>query len=252
MAVTVQQIAQLIDQMAPFDTAVSYDNVGLLVGHPDSQVDKILVALDLTMGAIEEAQQMRAQLIVTHHPVMFHARKNLREDEAEGALLCALVRSGIAMIAAHTNFDAARGGVSEVLAETVGITNLEPIADGLVTIGDYDGTLDKLMQDVRALINPNARLYGKDKPLKRVAACGGAGSDFWIHAQQAGADAYLLGEVRHYDALAAVQSGMPLIDAGHYETERLSLKALVHGLQTRANELQYNVRVQESEYEPFL
>ncbi len=251
MAAKVGQIFEQIHQIAPFDSAESFDNVGLLAGHPDKSVERVLVSLDLTLGAIVEAQSKGCQLIVTHHPVLFHGRKNLREDDAEGALLCALVRANLSMIAAHTNFDAAEGGVSEVLGEALGVTGMESLRDGLLRIGDYDGTLLGLAETARKRINQSTRVYGKDKPLKRVAVCGGAGSDFWPFALAAGADAYVIGEARHHDLLACVQSGMPVIDAGHYETERLSVKALVKGLQMRLDALQYNVWVFESEFEPF-
>lgn len=249
---SVKDILALVNEFAPFQTAEPDDNVGLLIGHPDAQVDTVLVALDLTMGAALEAERVGAQLILTHHPVMFRGRKHMRTDDAEGALIAQMLKSGVAMIAAHTNFDAARGGVSEILAEEAFVKNLSPLRDGLVTIGDYRGTLRELEWRVRERINPHARVYGADRPLSRVAACGGAGSEFWTYAQQAGADCYLLGEIRHHDALAAVQMGMAVIDAGHYETEHLSVKALANGLQTRADAVQYKLRVIESEFHPFL
>ncbi len=249
---TVKDILALVNEFAPFDTAEPDDNVGLLIGHPDAEVDTVLVALDLTLGAALEAKEKGAQLILTHHPVMFRGRKHLRTDDAEGALIAEMLKNGTAMIAAHTNFDAARGGVSEILAEEVSVRNLTPLRDGLVTIGDYEGTLRDLEWRVRERINPHARVYGADRQLKRVAACGGAGSEFWTFAEAAGADCYLLGEIRHHDALAAVQMGMAVIDAGHYETEHLSVKALAHGLQTRANAVQYKLCVMESEFHPFV
>ncbi len=249
---TVKDILALVNEFAPFETAEPDDNVGLLIGHPDAEVDAVLVALDLTMGAAREAKEKGAQLILTHHPVMFRGRRNMRLDDAEGMVIAELIKSGIAMIAAHTNFDAAHGGVSEILAREVFVKNLSQLRDGLVTIGDYQGTLRDLACCVRERINPHARVYGADRALNRVAACGGAGSEFWTFAQEAGADCYLLGEIRHHDALAAVQMGLAVIDAGHYETEHLSVNALAHCLQTRANAIQYSLRVMESEFHPFV
>lgn len=248
---TVNDILTMVNEFAPFDTAVSGDNVGLLAGHPDRSVDTALVALDLTMGAVEEATRIGAQLILTHHPVMYTGRKHMREDDAEGAAIAALIRANLSMIAVHTNYDAARNGVSEILATEVGAKNMSPVGDGLVTIGDYEGTLLDLSWTVIERINPHARVYGKDKQIRRLAAAGGAASDFWPQALAAGADAFLLGEVKHHDALAAVQMGLCLIDAGHYETEHLSLNQLAHGLQTRANALQYTLRTVVSEFHPF-
>ena len=247
----VSDIVSIVNEFAPFEKALDYDNVGLLVGHPDWAVDTALVALDLTMGAVEEAKACGAQLILTHHPVMFNGRKHLREDDAEGAAIAELIRNRIAMIAAHTNYDVAKGGVSEILAADLGIRNAEPAAEGLIVVGDYAGTLRDLEWAVRERINPHARVYGQDRILLRVAVCGGAGGDFWELAKMAGADCFLTGEVKHHEALSAVQMGMPIIDAGHYETEHLALNQLASSLQNRANALQYNLRTIVSEFHPF-
>lgn len=251
MDVTVGRIRELVNEIAPFDTAEPYDNVGLLVGDPNRAVTDILVALDLTLGAIDEAEKLGAQLILTHHPVMFHGIKSLREDEPEGGLLCAIVRARLSLIVAHTNFDKAGGGVSETLALALGLDDPEPLEGGLVWVGGFDGSAADLLRHTRARINPLSRAYGGGQRLCRVAVCGGAGSEYWPIARDAGAGALLTGEVRHHDALAAVQAGLILIDAGHYETERPSVKALVSGLQIRANAVQYSLRVHESQYEPF-
>ena len=248
----VRDILAMVDSFAPFDAALSYDNVGILVGHPDAPVDTVLVALDLTMGAVEEAAKLGAQLILTHHPVMFGGRKHMREDDAEGAVIAALIRHRMAMIAAHTNFDAAPGGVSEILASAVSIKQIVPACDGLFAVGGYDGTLRDLERVVRERINPHARVYGSDQRIERVAVCGGAGGSFWADAHAAGANCYLTGEIKHHEALEAVQMGLRVIDAGHYETEHLSLNQLACGLQTRANALQYQLQVIVSEFHPFI
>jgi putative NIF3 family GTP cyclohydrolase 1 type 2 len=131
MAVTVGQILELLNQIAPPELQESYDNVGLLAGHPQRSVERILVALDLTEGAVREACEIGAQLIVTHHPIFFRGRKNLREDDAEGAAVCAMVRAGISLIAAHTNFDNAPCGVNDALAQGIGLEQIESCGGAL-------------------------------------------------------------------------------------------------------------------------
>ena len=103
MCVTVQTIENILNELAPMETAESYDNVGALVGRRDAEVANILVALDCTMDVVKEAKKRKANLIVTHHPLLFHARKNMLEEDAEGKILCELIRSHISLIAAHTN-----------------------------------------------------------------------------------------------------------------------------------------------------
>ncbi len=248
---SVKRIYELIDKIAPFDSQEEWDNAGLLAGHPDRPVERVLTALDLTAGVIEEAVKLDAQLIVTHHPILFHARKNLREDDPEGALLAKLVRAEKALIAAHTNFDKAAGGVNDALADALGLTDVEALDQGL-RIGNWDGTLYDLQEAARVHLKATSRLYDSARrPLHRVAVCGGAGGSLWRVAHEAGADGYLTGEVKHSDALAASSWGLSLIECGHYATERASVKAMRIALQTELNALQYNVMVFESESVPF-
>lgn len=248
--VPVSKMLELINTLAPFELAEEWDNVGLLAGHPDWPVERAMVALDLTPGALREAVRLGAQLIITHHPIMFRARKNLREDEGEGALLAELLRARLALIAAHTNYDNAPGGLNDALAAALGLQFVETLPRGL-RAGAFSGDPEALLDRAKERLGGAPRLYRGGKAITKVAVCGGAAGDFWPEALKAGCDAFLTGEVRHSDALAAVQAGLTVIDAGHYQTERVMVKALRNGLQTRANMLQYNVHVFESGYEPF-
>ena len=251
MSTTVEQIYRVIDEMAPFDTQESWDNAGLLAGRFDSAVDRVLVALDMTEGAVAEAKKLGCQLIVTHHPILFHARRNLREDDPEGRTLCALVRSGLAHIAAHTNFDQAPGGVSDVLAAKLGLMQVETLPGGL-RAGLFGQSLETLCQRARQALGAVARPYGPaSSVIKKVAVCGGAGGSLWKTAWEAGCDGYLTGEIHHNDALDACAWGLKLVEAGHFETERPSVKELRNALQKRLDALQYNVMVFESAYTPF-
>ena len=123
--VPVSKMLELVGDIAPFELAEEWDNVGLLAGHPDWPVARAMVALDLTDGALREAAEKGVQLIVTHHPILLNGRKNLREDDGEGALLAALIRARIALIAAHTNYDSAPGGMNDVLAAALGLSEPE-------------------------------------------------------------------------------------------------------------------------------
>lgn len=254
MPVTMGRVLELLNEMAPFEQAESYDNVGLLAGRPDWPVERILTALDLTKGAVEEAREMNAQLIVTHHPILFRGRKNLREDDAEGAAVCEMIRAGIGLIAAHTNFDYAAYGVNDALAEALGLREVQSVAQGMrmgiVEKQQTPGTIGMLVEE---RLGGRARVYAKrpDALIERVAVCGGAGGDFFASAVHAGAQAFVTGEIKYHDALAAVEAGLCVVEAGHYETEHIAIKLLADGLQKRINALQYNVTVSESAYAPF-
>ena len=131
MPVTVGDVYRAIDAFAPFELAEDWDNAGILAGRADMEVHGILCALDLNPQVIEEARRLGANLIVTHHPILFRGRKTLREDDAEGRTLCELVRGGIALIAAHTNFDNAAPGVNDALAGRLGLTDVEAREHGM-------------------------------------------------------------------------------------------------------------------------
>ena len=127
---TVQNVYDFINERAPFDLQESFDNAGILVGHPDQEVHGIHVAMDVTGRVIDEAEAHGANLIITHHPMMFSARRRLVETDSETRLLCRLIRSNISLIAAHTNLDRAPGGINDVLAQLCGLTEITPTECG--------------------------------------------------------------------------------------------------------------------------
>ena len=254
MAASVGQILDVVNGIAPPELAESYDNVGLLAGHPDWPVARVLAALDLTQDAVREAGESGAQLIVTHHPIFFRGRKNIREDDAEGAAVCALIRARLALIAAHTNFDNAAPGVNDALADALALQDVEEAPHGMrMGLLDRACSVEEFVRLVEDKLHTRARCYiMREKSVRRVAVLGGAGGDFFEEALALGADAFVTGEVKHHEALAACAQGLCMIEAGHYETEQISIKLLANRLQARFDALQYNVTVIESRLAPYM
>lgn len=252
MPLTVGDVYRAIDRIAPFELAEEWDNAGILAGSAQLAVTGVLCALDLNFGVIDEAVQKGANLIVTHHPILFRGRKNLCEDDVEGRMLCKLVRSGIALIAAHTNFDNASPGVNDALAARLGLQNVQSLENGM-RIGEVDCMhLEALRAYVSDALASPVRCYGEnERRIGRVAVLGGAGGDFWPQALQAGADVYITGEIAHHKAWDAYQSGLCVMEAGHAATELPAVKMLADGLQNAANGVKWNVRIFESEVELF-
>ena len=252
MSATVAQVLALVNGIAPFELAEEWDNVGLLAGNPDHQVERVLCALDLRMDVVEEALRRDCQLIVTHHPILFRGRKNLRETDAEGRMLCALVRSGIAMIAAHTNFDNASPGVNDALAAALGLERVSVLENGM-RIGSIKKTdFGIFCRDAKAALRAPVRCYGAAaRKIERVAVLGGAGGDFAPQAIQAGADVYVTGEMGYHKALDAADNGLCIIEAGHAATEYPAISLLCRGLQNAADAVQYRICVLQSESEVF-
>ncbi len=210
---TVQDVYNYLDSRAPFVTCEEWDNVGLLIGDAQQTVRRILVALDVTDGAIDAAIATGANLIVSHHPVIFSPLKRLESNSIPYRLAAA----GIAVICAHTNLDRAADGVNDTLAALLGLTDIHPTDDGMCRIGTLPQsvTATTLAKLVAQTLSTSVRVNGSGD-IRTVAVCGGSGGDF-IGALAPLADAFVTGEVRHHEWLAA--HDITIIEAGHYATE---------------------------------
>lgn len=234
-----------MQKIAPPELAMSFDNCGLLISPENREITRVLVALDCTVQVAEEAESFGAQLVLAHHPLMFSPIKHVLDDDPNSAAVYALVRRGIGMYAAHTTLDAARGGVSDVLCATLGLSEVVPIPGAeLGRIGELDRcyTLEELARYVSAALDSYSLVTGDlSAVVRRVAVVGGQGADFLGEAARAGADVFVTGEVRHHEAIGAGVLGIPAIAAGHYETERVVLPALIKRLQRVDSGIQYRV-----------
>ena len=249
---TVQQVYDFINERAPFETQLPFDNSGLLVGAPDREVTGAHFALDVTNRVIDEAVANGANLIVTHHPTMFSPVKRLVETEHEARLLCRLIREGISLISAHTNLDQAVGGCNDVLAQTIGLTDIQ--GDGFVRVGTLPHPMAaaELATHIHRQLGDVVRVMGDPLAIiTKVGMCSGSGADEWPSAAAMGAQAFLTGEVKHHIALEAADSGIVMLEAGHYATEAPGIFALAKALQTSELGVQYNVRVSTSRVQAY-
>lgn len=253
MPATVKQIEEILNEIAPFETAEEFDNAGALVGRRDAAVTKVLVALDCTLEVAAEAERLGAELIVTHHPLLFHARKNLLEEDPEGRILCRLIRAQINLISAHTNLDKTFFSGSACCGRLLGLQNLRKGGEYLF-LGELPEPMKAkaLEEKITETLSFPARCYGKeDTPIKTLAIAGGADDADWALAKELGAQALLTGEVRHHNALAAVMSGFVMFDGGHFGTEAPLVGELCEYLQKRTDDVKYNIRVIPSQRTPF-
>ncbi len=253
MSVTVRMIEEMLNELAPMETAESYDNVGALAGRRDAEVTKILVALDCTWDVVKEAENIGAELIVSHHPLLFHARKNLLEEDAEGRIMCEMVRNNLSLIAAHTNLDQTEYSGSAACARLLRLKDVRK-ASNYLFMGELETpmTAGGLQKTISRAIDFPTRCYGDENALiTTLAIAGGADDGDWMAAKELGAQALLTGEVRHHNALAAAMSDFVLFDGGHYGTEAPLVPFLAEYLQNRLNDVQCNVRVFPSRCAPF-
>lgn len=235
----VQDILSALEQAAPYELAEDWDNVGLLVGDATARVSAVLCALDITETVIEEALEQSANLIVTHHPVIFTSVSRITEDTPAGRLLRKLIQANISVISMHTNLDCAQGGVNDCLAKALGLVNVVSMEAGdskmLGRVGDltHSMALGDFVHHVRHNLHAGGvRYVSGGKAVKRVAVGGGACGKLMDFAVKKGADTFVIGDST-YDQMQKAQAiGLNLIDAGHFPTENVvidGLCRLLHG-----------------------
>ena len=220
-----------IDSIAPFETQESWDNSGFLVGNGEKEVKKVLLALDATEDVLNEASEKGADLIITHHPVIFGALKELHPKNI--AFLAA--EKGIAIISAHTCLDIADGGVNDCLAAALGLENVVKVDDveGLMRMGELETELscDEFVKYVAEKLNVGGiKFTPTEKIIKKVAVCGGSGGDLYSFAINAGADAFVTANIKHNQWIEMRRDGFCVLDAGHFCTENTVIEPLAKKL----------------------
>jgi dinuclear metal center YbgI/SA1388 family protein len=239
---TREGILAVLRALAPEETALPNDPVGLLIGaDPETPITKIGVCLDATPDTVQRAVSCGVQLLIAHHPLIYHPLKRI--DPAADPIslsVSRLVQAGIALYAMHTNWDRAVGGINDTLAATLELTDVRPLGtDGpaaLPRLGDL--ACPRPLVDFARFVEKALNCMGAsalrchaclpETMISRVAVCGGAGAFLASEVQAAGAQAYVTSDVRHHEFLDAAARGFPLLDAGHGATETPGMRALGH------------------------
>lgn len=221
---TVRDIYNFIDKIAPFEGAEEWDNSGLLAGDESRTVKKAIFALDITSDVINQAAECGADLIVTHHPVIFKPVSSVTAD----TLVYKLIKNNLSIICAHTNYDKAVGGVNDILCRKIGFESFSKHEGTFFNIGvlKQETTLEDFVTNVKNALGGTVRYNGGTKTVKKVAVCSGSGSDYLETAHRMGCDALLTGDGGHHAFLDADEYKMALVCAGHFETEALAINPL--------------------------
>ena len=219
---TVGQIFDALNQFAPVETALDFDNVGLLVGTKDAEVTCVLVALDITHTVVDDAVKVGANLIVSHHPIIFSPLHAVESDSIVGKLL----QNGISAVCMHTNLDAAQGGVNDTLANLLGLSDvITPEEDPLMRIGTVPACeLSEFLQNFCEKLGLPTVKYRGNGRVSKVGLCGGSACEGAALAYSLGCDTYITGEVKHHIWL---EDGKNLIEGGHFATENPVCETLV-------------------------
>jgi len=261
----VSDVMTFLNQLAPLPLAEDWDNVGLLLGNRASQASRIMTCLTLTPDVAAEAIEKQADLIVTHHPILFRPVNKLTADSVEGSMVLQLISAGISVYSPHTSYDSAQAGINRQLAELLELKNInvlrpqevqssdatpEPLGAG--RFGDLAEpvSLENLNNRVKQALGISHLQYvgQSNSQIKRVGIACGSAVEFLPDAVQAGCDVLLTGEARFHALLEARAEGIALILPGHYATERPAMETLAKTLEKQFNQL--TVWASEQETDP--
>ena len=223
-------------EIAPFETAEEWDNVGLLVGDENAEVSRVLPALDVTPAVVEEAHEKGAELIVSHHPVIFSPISALRPESAEYLL----AKYDIAALCLHTNLDRAEQGVNTALGRALGLKNAVLYPDDFLLVGEPEKncTADEFAAFVKEKLHAPSVRYTVGK-VSRVAVSSGGGGEGVELSEKYGFDAFVTGEMKHHHYLYAQSHGIAAFDAGHFSTEDVVIEPLRELLKERFPDIDF-------------
>ncbi len=237
-----KKILEYMEKWAPKSLIDDWDNTGFQIGSKEKNIKNILIALDLDADIVKKAIEGEFDLIITHHPIIFKPLKSIIYEDPKEKLIFDLIKNDIAVYNAHSNLDLAIGGVSDALSKELNIENTrclketfkeevlgKSISYGYGRIGDIRKTsLENFIKVIKKSLNIDYLvLYGSiDKSIRKVAVCGGSGSDFIKDAVQAKADLYITGDIKYHEAQYAYERGLTLIDIGHFHSEKLILPVI--------------------------
>ena len=263
---TIREVIEFAHSLWPLSGAEDWDTPGLVVGSLDQDVTRILLAVDAVSETVTQACDVKADLLITHHPLLMRSVTSVAEDKYKGRLVSELIRSGVAMLAAHTNADVVESGVSDVLAQGVGLTSLKPLvpsADGTTGIGRIGTlpqpmTLGALAQHLASVLPHTAggvKVSGDfTQEVSTVSVCGGAGDSLLTNPMVLSSDVYITSDLRHHPAQefreqALLAEGPALIDISHWAAEWLWLD--VAGTQLKQAFPEIEVEVSDIRTDPW-
>ena len=250
----VKDIFEFLNELAPTTLKMDFDNVGLLVGDGDDEVNKIIVALDITDEVIDEAIEKGAELIVSHHPIIFEPMKEVLNTDLVGKKIIKLIKNGISAICMHTNLDIAEGGVNDALMSALGAvtegyieytgTDIQGIKHGCGRIGELpdEMTMHEFLSRCKSTLKANGlRYHDAGLKVKKLAVMGGSGGNCVGLAKELGCDTYVTSDIKYNSFLDAKELGINLIDADHFCTENVIVPVLCEKLKAKFHECEVSV-----------
>ena len=217
-----REVAAIIESFAPLDSAAAWDNSGFCIGSPEAEVHGVLVGFDCTPALVKEATARGADMIVTHHPLIFHGIKKISVDTFLGEVITLAIKNGIVVYSAHTNADKAAGGVNDLMADRLGLVGRRPLCeDGFGLVGEL--ACPMAAGDFMAFVKKQFSLKCLRAsapvcvPVRTVALCSGSGGSMLAEAMASGAQAYICGDLTYHQFFT--EKDFMLLDIGHFESE---------------------------------
>jgi dinuclear metal center YbgI/SA1388 family protein len=265
---TASDFNDLVSSLAPPELACPWDHVGFQIGSPVKRVKRVLCALEVTPAVISEAESRKAQLILVHHPLIFHPLASVTDASPVGRLVMRLIKKDLCLIVAHTNLDKSPHGTNHALARLLGLSDIgvlvpegEPSGEssyGMGCVGNLPRKtpLRLWAEKVRDRLGvEKVQVAGDDgRKVQRVAVLSGAGGEEILRGNLSGADAVVTGEISHHTALEAVMQGMAVICAGHFATEVVGMAffARALGRQEKIKKAEVEILIAKSQTSPYI
>lgn len=242
MSIKVKDIGQVMEQFAPAYYKESYDNVGLMVGNNESEVKNILISLDCTLKAIDEALEKGCNLIITHHPLIFKKPDRITEDSLIGKKIIKLIKNDISVYSSHTNLDSVGGGLNDTLIRLLGFNDYEVLSpysnedrqSGIGRLAKLKDriTLGELLSKIKSILDINTLRYtGEDDlEVEKIAVINGSGESYIYDAIKKGANCIITGDTSYHHVLDCAEKNIAVIDGGHFATEWPALKIVSNNI----------------------
>lgn len=258
--IRLSEIIEELEALAPPELKESWDNVGLMVGDEKQRIQNVYVCLDITSENVQKAVDFGADLIISHHPLIFKPLSRIVESDVTGGIIRTLISNNISAYSMHTNFDKADGGMNDLLATKLGLENIRKFTpdecvnqygdpqDDIGRVGslEYPMPLEAFVEHVKSVLSCHSIKYmgNLSETVQTVALCSGSGGSGIYTAYHSGADAYVTADLDHHDAQTACEIGLNIIDAGHFETENIICEFLHEFLYNRFPDL--NIKISDS------
>lgn len=254
-----KNLTDYLDQKLEKHTGQNWDNNGLLVGDQNNDITKVLLALELTDKVLEEAVELKIDLIIVHHPVIFSGLKKVI-NEGNSKLVYQLIANNVALYAAHTNFDALQGGLNDYIAQLLQGSNLQIIQAkdeeyGLLRVFDIKPiTLEELAQILKQKLEISTLRYigNSEDIISKVGVVTGSGSEYVELGSVNGAQAFITGDIKYHQAQEFKEKGLNVIDAGHFETEQTFAKAIFKIIKDDFEAKNIQIYLSQKQENPFI